>query len=57
MPRMSKAMKKEMVFFINDKGRITHNDLCRKCIHDCKQSFRAMVICCNKYVSKRAVKN
>lgn len=57
MPRMSKAMKKEMAFFINDKGRITHNDLCRKCIYDCKQSFRAMIVCCSKYVSKRAVRN
>lgn len=54
MPRMSKAMKQEMSFFLNDKGRIQHNDLCRKCVHECKQSFRAEIVYCPKYKSKRA---
>ena len=55
MPRMSKSMKEEMAYFINDRGRITHNDHCRKCVHDCKQSYRAEIIFCPKYKSKRAV--
>jgi hypothetical protein len=42
MPRMSKKRKQEWSFFLNDRNRITYNDLCRKCVHDCKQSFRAM---------------
>ena len=42
MPRMSKSRKLEWSFFLNDRGRITFNALCRKCVHDCKQSFRAV---------------
>lgn len=54
MPRMSKSRKLEWSFFLNDRGRITFNALCRKCVHDCKQSFRAVVIECPHYRSKRA---
>ena len=44
MPRMSKKRKLELSFFLNDRGRVAYNDLCRKCQHKCKQSFRAVVI-------------
>lgn len=54
MPRMSKKKKEEWAFFLNDRGRITCNALCRRCVHDCKQSFRAMVIVCPHYHSKRS---
>ena len=54
MPRMSKKRKLELSFFLNDRGRVTYNDLCRKCQHKCKQSFRAVVIDCPHYLSKRA---
>ena len=54
MPRMSKSRKLEWSLFLNDRGRITFNALCRKCVHDCKQSFRAVVIECPHYRSKRA---
>ena len=54
MPRMSKKKKEEWAFFLNDRGRITYNALCRRCVHDCKQSFRAMVIVCPHYHSKRS---
>ena len=40
--------------FLNDRGRVTYNELCRKCQHTCKQSFRATVIDCPRYLSKRA---
>ena len=56
MPRMSKSRKLEWSFFLNDRGRITFNALCRKCVHDCKQSFRAVVVICPHYRSKRAKK-
>ena len=46
MPRMSKKRKLELSFFLNDRGRVACNDLCRKCQHECKQSFRAVVIDC-----------
>ena len=54
MPRMSKKRKLELSFFLNDRGRVACNDLCRKCQHECKQSFRAVVIDCPRYLSKRA---
>ena len=53
MPRMSKKKKEEWAFFLNDRGRIAYNALCRRCVHDCKQSFRAMVIVCPHYHSNR----
>ena len=56
MPRMSKKRKLELSFFLNDRGRVTYNELCRKCQHECRQSFRAVVIDCPRYLSKRAKK-
>lgn len=56
MPRMSKKRKYELSFYLNDRGRVTYNELCRKCQHGCKQSFRAVVIDCPRYLSKRAKK-
>ncbi|WP_368361652.1 hypothetical protein [Ruminococcus sp. RTP21484sp1_RTP21281st1_A2_RTP21281_210402] len=44
------------LFYLNDRGRVTYNELCRKCQHGCKQSFRAVVIDCPRYLSKRAKK-
>lgn len=55
MPRMAKKRKQELNFFLNDLGRINHNFLCRRCVRSCKQSFRAVVVECNRYLSKRAV--
>ena len=58
MARLSKKLKQEWDFFISPKtGRRTYNDLCRKCRNDCKQSFRAIVVCCPMYCSKRSVKS
>lgn len=56
MPRMSKKRKHELSFYLNDRGRVTYNELCRKCQHGCKQSFRTVVIDCPRYLSKRAKK-
>ena len=56
MPRMSKSKKLDWSFFLNDRGRKAYNTLCRRCVHDCKQSFRAVVVICPHYQSKRAKK-
>ncbi len=56
MPRMSKKRKEEWSFFLNNRNRITYNELCRRCIHGCKQSFRATIVACPKYYSKRRKK-
>ena len=37
MPRMSKKRKQEWALFLNERNRITYNELCRKCRNDCKQ--------------------
>ena len=55
MPRMSKKLKHEWSLFLNHRGRRCYNSLCRRCIHSCKQSFRATVVECPRYFSKRAV--
>lgn len=54
MPRMSKKRKEEWAFLLNDRNRITYNPLCRKCRRPCKQSFRAIIIDCPPFISKRA---
>ena len=61
MSRMSKKRKQEWSFFLRQtqvgamtRNRITYNALCRKCVHACKQSFRAIVIECPRYCSKRS---
>ena len=54
MPRMSKKRKEEWAFLLNDRNRITCNPLCRKCRRPCKQSFRAIIIDCPPFISKRS---
>ena len=53
MPRMSKKKRSEMSMFINSKGRIEHNRLCKTCAQDCKQSHKAVIIDCPKYVQRQ----
>lgn len=53
MPRMSNKRRFEWSFFLNHRNRITYNDFCRGCTRDCKQSFRAIIILCPRYYSKR----
>jgi len=52
MPRMSKKQRLEMSMFISSKGRIEYNRLCKACVHDCKQSHRAIVIDCPKHTPR-----
>ena len=52
MPRTSKKKRLEMCMFINSKGRIEYNRLCKACVHDCKQSYRAIIIDCLKYTPR-----
>lgn len=54
MPKMSKKKKMEMSLFLSETGRIKYNDLCLRCRNDCKQSFRATILECRRYRSKRA---
>ena len=53
MSRMSKTRKSEWALFLDHRGRKQYNILCRRCIHNCKQSFRTIVVECRRYLSKR----
>lgn len=58
MPKLSKKAKQECVFFVNtETGRRTSNSLCLKCKNKCKQSYKAIVVFCPKYKSKRGAKS
>ena len=54
MPRMSKKRKQELSLFLNERGRVKYNSLCRQCVHNCKQAYRVLVIECGRYLSKRS---
>ena len=56
MPRMSNRDKEEMNFFLDEHGRIRYAERCRQCERDCKQSFRAVIVQCPEYNSKRRKK-
>ncbi len=53
MPRMSKRRKRELSFFLTESGRVAYNKLCLRCTHDCKQSYRAVILECPKFESRR----
>lgn len=52
----SKRWKIEWAFFLGKNGRRQYNRICKRCVHDCKQSFRADLIQCPKYISREAKK-
>lgn len=52
----SKAWKIEWAFFLGENGRRQYNHICKRCVHGCKQSFRADLIVCPHYISKEAKK-
>lgn len=57
MGRMRKSDKEEWDFFIDPgTGRRKYNDKCRQCVCECKQSYRATIVRCPKYESKRSIK-
>lgn len=54
----SKKWRLEWSFFLGENGRRQYNKLCKGCVHPCKQSFRAVVLSCPHYLSRRGtVKN
>ena len=54
MPRMSNKRKQELSLFLNERGRVEYNSLCRRCVHSCKQAYKVLVIVCGRYLSKRS---
>ena len=57
MLNLTEMKKKEILFFLDSADCICYNPVCIKCIHECKQSFRATVVECRRYrVTKPKVK-
>ena len=54
MSRMSQKKKEEWAFFLNARNRIEYNKKCKRCQKECKQSWRAELVYCPDYRSKRA---
>lgn len=48
----SKKWKQEWDFFLDADGRRKYADVCRRCVHGCKQRFRADVVRCPAYQPK-----
>ncbi len=56
---MSKLNKKEiaeMDFYIKSgkRKRICYNETCKKCVNDCKQSYRTELVACPQFKTKRS---
>ena len=51
----SKKWRLEWAFFLGENGRRQYNHICKKCVHGCKQSFRACLVACPHYNSKRSI--
>ncbi len=54
MARLSKKFCEEWAFYIKSgqRKRIVFNSKCKKCMHECKQSYRAEIIACKDYTKK-----
>ncbi|MBP3898676.1 MAG: hypothetical protein IKA94_02505 [Mogibacterium sp.] len=50
--RYTKKFKEEWAFFLNKCGKLEYAAKCKLCEHDCKQSFRAVVMYCPHYLYK-----
>ena len=56
MNSRSKKERLEWSFFINPKtNKIQYNKLCRRCVHDCRQSFRSVIVQCKTYQRKEEI--
>ena len=53
MPRINKKKKRELAFFLSEHGRVAYNKLCLCCKHECKQSYRAVIIQCRRFEKRR----
>ena len=50
----SQKWRLEWSLFLDGSGRRKYNEVCQGCAHNCKQSFRAKLVACPRYLSKRS---
>lgn len=57
MAKLSKKFCEEWAFYIKlgQRKRVVFNEKCKKCMHECKQSYRVEIIACKNFI-KRKVK-
>jgi hypothetical protein len=54
MNSRSKRERLELSFFINPvTGKVQYNRQCRRCVNDCRQSYRTVIIACKNYERKK----
>lgn len=55
MPKLSRKEKECWAFFIDPiTGKRSYNAVCMRCILDCKQSCRAVLVNCPRYISRNS---
>lgn len=54
MAKLSKRFCEEWAFYIEPGTRkqVVFNEKCKKCMHECKQSYRVEIIACKDYIKK-----
>ena len=50
----SQKFFREESLFLNEKGRMSYNEICTRCANSCKQSHIATLIHCPRYASKNS---
>lgn len=52
--KLSKKFCEEMCLYIKQgkRKRVEFNKLCKKCMHECKQGYRAEIVACKKFKTK-----
>lgn len=53
----SKKWRLEWSFFLGENGRRRYNEICKGCVHPCKQSFRAVLTLLAPITSPHAQKS
>jgi hypothetical protein len=53
MPKLSKQEREEWDFYIDENGRRKYAGRCRDCVRDCKQSYRAKIVYCPRYICRQ----
>lgn len=51
---LNKETKADMKMFLDKDGRVKYNTKCKECAKSCKQSYRAQIISCTKYVNRKS---
>lgn len=54
MTKLCKKFCEEWTFYIRSgiRKRVVFNEKCKKCMHVCKQGFRAEIIACKNFKKK-----